>query len=156
MTAIQSDADPLPRSEPSRHIVAYIDGGARGNPGPAGYGVRIEESDGSVMDEFGEPIGVATNNVAEYRGLIAALEYAVSRGHSTVTIRSDSLLLVKQMLGEYRVRHPGLQPLHQRARALAARVGCVKFEHVRRALNAHADRLANAAMDVAEKPHRTR
>lgn len=130
-------------------IVAYIDGGARGNPGPAGFGVRIEQPDGSLVEEFGQSIGVATNNVAEYRGLIAALEYAASRGYTGMTVRSDSLLLVKQMLGEYRVKHPGLQPLHQAAKALVARFKRVRFEHVGRALNAHADRLANAAMDEA-------
>src|SRR5207245_2229312 len=100
----------------SPEIVAYIDGGARGNPGPAGYGVRIERPDGTLIDEFCNSIGVATNNVAEYRALIAALEYAAALGSSTVTIRSDSLLLVKQMLGEYRVKHSGLQPLHQAAK----------------------------------------
>ncbi len=132
-------------------IVAYIDGGARGNPGPAGYGVRIEHPDGTLVDEFGQSIGVATNNVAEYRGLLAALEYAAARGCSTVTIRSDSLLLVKQMQGEYRVKHPGLQPLYQAARALVSRFKHVRFEHVGRDLNAHADRLANDAMDRSQK-----
>jgi probable phosphoglycerate mutase len=133
----------------SDHIVAYIDGGARGNPGPAGYGVRIERRDGTLVEEFGGSIGVATNNVAEYRGLLAALEYALTHGYTSVTVRSDSLLLVKQMLGEYRVKHPSLQPLHQAARTLAKRFTRVSFEHVGRALNAHADRLANAAMDEA-------
>ncbi len=132
-------------------IVAYIDGGARGNPGPAGYGVRIERPDGSLVEEFGDSIGVATNNVAEYRGLLAALEYAAAHGYARVIVRSDSLLLVKQMLGEFRVKHPGLQPLHQAARALVARFARVSFEHVGRALNAHADRLANAAMDDAAR-----
>jgi len=128
-------------------IVAYIDGGARGNPGPAGYGVRIEASDGSVVEEFHDSIGVATNNVAEYRGLIAALEWAKRHGHTYVHVRSDSLLLVQQMLGVYKVKHPGLQPLHAKARQLADEIGRVTFEHVGRASNAHADRLANAAMD---------
>ena len=130
-------------------IVAYIDGGARGNPGPAGYGVRIEQQDGSVVEEFGESIGVATNNVAEYRGLLAALEWARGRGHKNVHVRSDSLLLVQQMLGNYKVKNPGLMPLHARARLLAHDIGRVTFEHVRREANAHADRLANAAMDEA-------
>jgi len=132
-------------------IVAYIDGRARGNPGTAGYGVRIEHPDGTLIDEFGQSIGAATNNVAEYRGLLAALEYAAARGCSTVTIRSDSLLLVKQMQGEYRVKHPGLQPLHQTARALLPRFKRVSFEHVGRDLNAHADRLANDAMDRGQE-----
>ena len=135
----------------SDHIVAYIDGGARGNPGPAGYGVRIERPDGTLVEEFCASIGVATNNVAEYRGLIAALEYAAAHGYTTMTVRSDSLLLVKQMQGEYRVKHPGLQPLHQKAKALVSRFTRVSFEHVGRARNAHADRLANLAMDDASE-----
>ena len=130
-------------------IVAYVDGGARGNPGPAGFGVRIERGDGTLVEEFSEPIGVATNNVAEYRGLIAALEWARAHGSPAVHVRSDSLLLVQQMLGNYKVKHPGLQPLHARARLLAREIGRVTFEHVRREANKDADRLANAAMDGA-------
>jgi probable phosphoglycerate mutase len=130
-------------------IVAYIDGGARGNPGPAGFGVRIEREDGTLVEEFCGSIGTATNNVAEYRGLIAALEWALAQDHHAVHIRSDSLLLVQQMLGRFKVKHPGLQPLFARARALVQEIGRVTFEHVRRASNTHADRLANAAMDEA-------
>ena len=130
-------------------IVAYIDGGARGNPGPAGYGVRIEQPDGTLIEEFCEAIGTATNNVAEYRGLIAALEWARQHGHKRLHVRSDSLLLVQQMLGRFKVKHPGLQPLSAKARLLAHEIGRVTFEHVGRAKNAHADRLANAAMDDA-------
>ena len=136
---------------PSDPIVAYIDGGARGNPGPAGFGVRIEQPDGTLIEEFGASIGVATNNVAEYRGLLAALEWARAHSRRTVIVRSDSLLLVQQMRGTYRVKHPGLLPLSAKARLLAHEIGRVVFEHVRRESNAHADRLANAAMDeVAE------
>ena len=130
-------------------IVAYVDGGARGNPGPAGYGVRIERPDGTLVEEFGESIGVATNNVAEYRGLLAALEWARAHGHKSVRIRSDSLLLVHQMLGNYRVKNAGLLPLYARAKILSHDIGRVTFEHVRRELNEHADRLANEAMDQA-------
>jgi probable phosphoglycerate mutase len=137
------------RTEPE--IVAYIDGGARGNPGPAGFGVRIETPDGTLVEEFCESIGVATNNVAEYRGLLAALEWARAHGRRSVHVRSDSLLLVQQMLGNYRVKNPGLQPLYAKARLLAHEIGKVTFEHVGRAKNAHADRLANAAMDEAAK-----
>jgi len=136
-------------SSPAGPIVAYIDGGARGNPGPAGYGVRVERSDGTLVEEFGESIGVATNNVAEYRALIAALEWARAHGHTAVHVRSDSLLLVQQMLGNFKVRNAGLQPLQAKARQLAHTIGRVTFEHVGRALNAHADRLANVAMDDA-------
>jgi ribonuclease HI len=130
-------------------IVAYIDGGARGNPGPAGYGVRVEQPDGTLIEEFGEAIGIATNNVAEYRGLLAALEWAKGHGHKQVHVRSDSLLLVQQMLGRFKVKHPGLQPLYAKARLLAHEIGRVTFEHVRREKNADADRLANVAMDDA-------
>jgi ribonuclease HI len=132
-------------------IIAYIDGGARGNPGPAGYGVRIEHADGRLIEEFAESIGVATNNVAEYRGLLAALEWARKNGYQAVHVRSDSLLLVQQMLGHYKVKHSGLQPLHAKATLLAHEIGRVTFEHVRRAQNAHADRLANQAMDQGQK-----
>jgi ribonuclease HI len=130
-------------------LVAYIDGGARGNPGPAGFGVRIERADGTLVEEFSEAIGTATNNVAEYRGLLAALEWARSHGHRALHVRSDSLLLVQQMLGNFKVKHPGLQPLHAKARLLAHEIGKVTYEHVRRESNAHADRLANTAMDDA-------
>ena len=128
-------------------IVAYIDGGARGNPGPAGYGVRIEQPDGTLVEEFHASIGTATNNVAEYRALIAALEWAKSHGHRELHVRSDSLLLVEQMRGNYKVKNQGLQPLYAKARLLTLDIGHVTFEHVGRALNAHADRLANEAMD---------
>ena len=130
-------------------FVAYIDGGARGNPGPAGFGVRIERPDGALVEEFSESIGTATNNVAEYRGLLAALEWARRHAARRVHVRSDSLLLVQQMLGNYKVKNAGLQPLHARARMLARQIGRVDFEHVGRSLNAHADRLANEAMDKA-------
>jgi probable phosphoglycerate mutase len=137
--------DGAPSAPPS--LVAYIDGGARGNPGPAGYGVRIEDANGATVDELSASIGVATNNVAEYRGLLAALEWAKSRGARRLHVRSDSLLLVQQMLGRYKVKHPGLVPLYARARQIAVEIGHVTFEHVRREANARADRLANDAMD---------
>ena len=139
---------PLDPPEPDA-LVAYIDGGARGNPGPAGYGVRIERLDGTPIAELSESIGVATNNVAEYRGLLAALEWALRERLRALHVRSDSLLLVQQMLGNYKVKNSGLRPLHARARLLAREIGRVTFEHVRRESNAHADRLANAAMDEA-------
>jgi len=142
---------PFGDARPSGPVVAYIDGGARGNPGPAGFGVRIEERDGTLVEEFAESIGVATNNVAEYRALIAALEWAKRHGCGQLHVRSDSLLLVQQMLGNYKVKNAGLQPLHAKARALAHEIGRVTFEHVGRALNAHADRLANTAMDGAAR-----
>jgi ribonuclease HI len=146
----RQDSEQASRPGPGQ-VVAYIDGGARGNPGPAGYGVRIEQPDGMLVDEFCESIGIATNNVAEYRGLIAALQWAKAHGHREVHVRSDSKLLVEQMLGHYKVKHPGLVPLYAQARLLAHDIGRVTYEHVGRALNAHADRLANAAMDEAAK-----
>jgi ribonuclease HI len=129
---------------------ANIDGGSRGNPGPAGYGARIEGADGSVI-ELKEALPLATNNVAEYNGLLAALRWAAANGISTLHIRSDSELLVKQMKGQYRVKNPGLQPLYEEAGALARRIGRVTFEHVRREFNKEADRLANEAMDEAAR-----
>ncbi|OFW10176.1 MAG: hypothetical protein A3H96_18110 [Acidobacteria bacterium RIFCSPLOWO2_02_FULL_67_36] len=131
-------------------IVAYIDGGARGNPGPAGYGVRIEAADGTLLDELHGGIGIATNNVAEYNGLLAALQWAIDRGERDVHIRADSELLVKQMRGEYKVKNPGLQALCARARLLVMQLDRVVFEHVRREFNKEADRLSNLGMDEAE------
>ena len=135
----------------ARHgmITVYIDGGSRGNPGPAGYGVQIVGDDGAVVAELYGSLPNATNNVAEYNGLLAALAWAVDQGQRSLHIRSDSELLVKQLRGEYRVKNPGLQPLFQDARALIGRIGRVTFEHVRRELNKEADRLANLAMDEA-------
>ena len=131
-----------------RSARAYVDGGSRGNPGPAGYGVRIEQEDGTIA-ELKESLGLATNNVAEYSGLIAALRWAAAHGISKLHIRADSELLVKQMRGEYRVKSPGLQPLYEQARTLTGQIGDVTFEHVRREFNKEADRLANEAMDEA-------
>jgi ribonuclease HI len=110
--------------------------------------VRIEQEDGTIA-ELKESLGLATNNVAEYSGLIAALRWAAAHGISKLHIRADSELLVKQMLGQYRVKSPGLQPLYEQARALTRQIGDVTFEHVRREFNKDADRLANEAMDEA-------
>lgn len=130
-------------------MTAYIDGGSRGNPGPAGFGVQIVDADGAVVAELHGALENTTNNVAEYNGLLAALAWAVDHGQKALHIRSDSELLVKQLRGEYRVKHPGLQPLYQDARALISRIGRVSFEHVRREFNKDADQLANLAMDEA-------
>jgi probable phosphoglycerate mutase len=131
-------------------ITAYIDGGARGNPGPAGYGVYIEGPDGAALAELHGGLGIATNNIAEYNGLLAALGWAAEHGHRKVHIRADSELLVKQMRGEYRVKNEGLKPLFLQARALIRSIGDVTFEHVRREMNKEADRLSNLGMDEAE------
>lgn len=128
-------------------LVVNVDGGARGNPGSAGYGAIIKDDDGRVLAELYAGIGISTNNVAEYQGLIAALEWALSHGHRRLHVRSDSLLIVQQMLGKYRVKHAGLIPLHQKATRLASAIGHVTFEHVRRELNTEADRLSNRGMD---------
>ena len=136
------------QQESGTSAIVNIDGGSRGNPGPAGYGIRIERADGTIVD-LKEALTPCTNNVAEYRGLLAALTWAVDHGVGQLHVRSDSELLVKQMRGEYRVKNPGLQPLFAEANALARRIGRVKFEYVRRELNKEADRLANEAMDEA-------
>jgi ribonuclease HI len=132
-------------------ITAYIDGGARGNPGPAGYGARIEDANGELLAELHGALGIATNNVAEYNGLLAALQWAVDHDERDVLVRADSELLVKQMRGEYKVKHPGLQPLYVRARMLVMQLGRVRFEHVRRQFNKEADRLSNVGMDESER-----
>jgi probable phosphoglycerate mutase len=131
-----------------QRATANVDGGSRGNPGPAGYGARIVLEDDSVVELKGF-IDHATNNVAEYNGLLAVLRWAVDHGVSHLHVRADSELLVKQMKGVYRVKHPGLQPLFQDAKSLQGRLARVTFEHVRRELNKDADRLANEAMDAA-------
>jgi ribonuclease HI len=128
-------------------ITAYFDGGARGNPGPAGFGVYIVDHDGTVLAEIAEGIGVATNNVAEYRGLLAALQWAVDHGVKALAVKGDSQLLIQQMLGNYRVKNEGLLPLYRRARHLVVQIGDVSFAHVRREQNRDADRLSNIGMD---------
>jgi ribonuclease HI len=128
-------------------ITANVDGGARGNPGSAGYGAIIKDETGQVLAELYSGIGISTNNVAEYRGLIAALEWALANGQRRLHIKSDSLLIVEQMLGNYKVKHEGLKPLYLKATRLAAEIGDVTFEHVRREQNKEADRLSNLGMD---------
>jgi ribonuclease HI len=133
---------------PAASAVANIDGGSRGNPGPAGYGVRIQPEGADPID-LKQSLGACTNNVAEYSGLLAALRWAAANGCTSLHVRSDSLLLVQQMKGVYKVKHPGLQPLFEEARKLARQIGRVTYEHVRREFNKDADRLANEAMDEA-------
>jgi ribonuclease HI len=124
------------------------DGGSRGNPGPAAYGYVLETDDGTVLDARGETIGVATNNVAEYRALIAGLEKALELAVSEVEVISDSELLVKQMRGEYRVKNEALRELSLQAAQLARKVGKVSYKAVRREHNELADRLVNEALDA--------
>ena len=125
------------------------DGGSRGNPGPAAYGYVLESDDGHVLDARGEAIGTATNNVAEYRGLIAGLESAVQRGVEELEVVSDSELLVKQMQGEYKVKNETLKTLQREAAELASGLARVSYTAVRRAHNELADRLVNEALDSA-------
>jgi ribonuclease HI len=124
------------------------DGGARGNPGPAAYAYVLETDDGTVLAAHGEKIGVATNNVAEYRALVAGLEKAAELGLDEVEVVSDSELLVKQMRGEYRIRNEALQDLAHDAGVLARRIGKVSYRAVRREHNELADRLVNEALDA--------
>lgn len=129
-------------------VVVEADGGSRGNPGPAGYGALVRDADsGELLREIAAGIGTASNNVAEYSGLIAGLEAAIDLGASDVEVRMDSKLVVEQMSGRWKVKHPDMQVLAKQAAALVRRLPAVRFTHIRRELNAHADRLANQAMD---------
>jgi ribonuclease HI len=128
----------------------FIDGGARGNPGPAGWGVVVKGESGETVAELFGALPHSTNNVAEYNGLLAALDWCKDHGATAVHVKSDSLLLVQQMKGVYKVKNEGLKSLYGRARLLSHDIGRVTFEHVRRELNKDADRLANLAMDEAE------
>jgi probable phosphoglycerate mutase len=127
----------------------YTDGGSRGNPGPAAYAFVLEAEDGTVLEARGEAIGVATNNVAEYRALVAGLERAAEVGVSELEVVSDSELVVRQMRGEYRVKNRTLQALFLEASALARRIHRVRYTAVRREHNELADRLVNEALDRA-------
>ena len=127
----------------------FTDGGARGNPGPAAFAYVLEAEDGTVLDARGEAIGVATNNVAEYRALVAGLEQAAEAGVDELEVVSDSELMVKQMRGEYRVKNKALLALSVEAGRLARRVGKVSYTAVRREHNVLADRLVNEALDAA-------
>ena len=124
------------------------DGGARGNPGPAAYGYVLEAENGTVLDARGETIGVATNNVAEYRALIAGLQKAVELGIDELQVVSDSELLVKQMQGEYRVKNEALRELNDEANSLERKLGRVRYTAVRREHNELADKLVNEALDA--------
>ena|ERR1022692_4348148 len=132
---------------PEHYLVAFSDGGARGNPGPSGYGVVIQDQAGRKVATLSEYLGHQTNNFAEYQGLIAALEYAVANGHKALKVISDSELLVRQIKGIYKVKNAALQDLHGRAKELIAQLAWFSIGHVLRGHNEEADRLANAAMD---------
>jgi probable phosphoglycerate mutase len=130
-------------------VIVEADGGSRGNPGPAGYGALVrDEATGDVLAERAEGIGIATNNVAEYQGLLAGLRAAAELGADEVTARMDSKLVVEQMSGRWKIKHAALAPIASEAREVAAGFATIRYEWIPRARNSHADRLANEAMDV--------
>jgi ribonuclease HI len=128
-------------------LVVHVDGGARGNPGPAAVGVVVSTPDGDVLDEAGEVIGVATNNVAEYRGLLLGLERARLLGATEVAVVNDSELVARQVTGEYKVKNAALKPLHSQALAALRALEHWSITSVPRERNARADALVNAALD---------
>ena len=136
-----------PVSAGATEAVAFIDGGARGNPGPAGCGAVLFDRDKQLLAEGSLYVGQTTNNVAEYEGLLLALRKALELGVQSLEVRSDSQLLVRQMTGAYRVKALNLQPLYNQAQTLARRFKSIHYTHVPREQNKHADRLANKAMD---------
>jgi len=138
-----------PAESAPRHalVIANVDGGARGNPGPAAYGIVLREAGGAMLLAAGKYVGRTTNNVAEYYGLIAALDAARERGVSRLRVESDSELLVRQMQGRYRVKSPDLKPLHERALKLSRSFERFEIAHVPREKNREADRLVNTALD---------
>lgn len=129
------------------HIIIRTDGGARGNPGPAGFGVVIEDEKGEVLEEHAEYLGVKTNNQAEYAGAIFGLKRAKELGATQVTLYADSELLIKQANGEYKVKHINIKPLFEQLTNHERQIGRVVYKHVRREQNKHADALSNRAMD---------
>ena len=150
MYSPRNSARPLfePReTPPQHHLIAHSDGGARGNPGPAGYGVVIKDESGKKVAALSEYLGHQTNNFAEYQGLIAALEYAIKNGPKALKLISDSELLVRQIKGIYKVKNAVLQDLHARAKELIAQLDWFSIGHAFREQNQEADRLANEAMD---------
>lgn len=149
-----SDSAKPDRSSLTGVATAHIDGGARGNPGPAAYGVVIRSPEGKTLAELARYLGIQTNNFAEYSGLIAALEYAQQQKFSALKVISDSELLVKQMNGQYGVKNPGLRKLFTRAKELVGSLNSFSIQHVLRSYNRDADRLVNAVLDQEERKHR--
>ncbi len=134
---------------PRKKLLLHVDGGARGNPGPAAIGVVVSDPDGTVIDELGEPIGVATNNVAEYRAVIRGVEWARSLGADELEIVGDSELIARQLSGAYKVKHPSMKPLYEEAMRALSAIERWSIRTVPRALNARADALVNEALDGA-------
>lgn len=139
--------DPAPRPGSAGWVTAHCDGGARGNPGPAGYGAILHDESGQVIAELSEFLGVRTNNYAEYAGLLACLQYALDHGHLRLRVVSDSLLMVNQIQGRYKINSPDLRPLWEEARRRIAKLDRFEITHALRHKNKDADRLANQAMD---------
>ena len=133
-------------------VVAYADGASRGNPGPSSFGAVVFDTEGGVLREVSQAIGHTTNNQAEYRGAIAALEASLALGASEIELRMDSQLAVRQLTGRYKVRNAGLMPLHDRASQLLSRFQRASVVHVPRERNKDADRLANQALDGQPSP----
>lgn len=140
-------ASTVPAKSANDWYTAHCDGGSRGNPGPAGYGAVVEDPGGRVVARLSHYLGFQTNNYAEYSGLLAVLGWAIENGAKRLRVVSDSELMVKQMKGVYKVKHPGLLPLWQEARRLVARLDGFEMRHTLRGGNQEADRLANEAMD---------
>ncbi len=136
-----------PRANLQDWISAHCDGGARGNPGPSGFGAVVTDAAGNTLAELSEFLGIQTNNFAEYSGLLAVLDYALKQGHARLRVVSDSELMVKQIQGKYQVKSPGLKPLYDEARRRIARLEQFEISHALRHKNKDADRLANQAMD---------
>ena len=145
---------PAPKPQQKDWINAHCDGGARGNPGPAGFGALIQDDQGMVLAELSEFLGIRTNNYAEYSGLLACLQYALDHHHPRLRVVSDSELMVKQIQGKYKVNSPDLKPLWQEAKNRIAKLEAFEISHALRHKNKDADRLANEAMDRGMKrPH---
>jgi ribonuclease HI len=137
-----------PERRPAVNVIkANIDGGARGNPGPAAYGVIVRDAKGEIIAELADYLGIQTNNYAEYSGLLAALDFAVREKHLSMKVLSDSELLVRQMQGRYKVKSPGLIDLYDRARALVRKLDHFSIDHVLRQYNREADSLVNQVLD---------
>ena len=132
-------------------FTAHCDGGSRGNPGPAGFGAVIEDPEGQVVARLSEYLGKQTNNVAEYSGLLAVLDWALKNGAKRLCVVSDSELMVRQMKGQYKVKNEGLKPLWERAQQMTAKLEDFEMRHTLRGGNKEADRLANEAMDKGMK-----
>ena len=142
-------SSPPPNAPTARKVVVHVDGGARGNPGPAAIGVVVSDCDGEVLDEVAEPIGVATNNVAEYRALLRGVERAAALGAREAEFVNDSELVAKQLNGLYKVKHPAMKPLYEEAVTALRGFERWKIRSVPRAQNARADALVNRALDAS-------